>query len=347
MRRLSGTILLAGLCLAAAPALAQSSLGIGNAEVAVQPGSGALFTWIATQQQSFFAGLRAALVGIRNGSSGLWWLVGLSFVYGVFHAAGPGHGKAVISSYMLANEVQLRRGIALSVVSAFVQALTALLLVGAGWYLLRGTSVSMTQAGFALELVSYALVAGFGVWLLFAKARALLRRRAERAPAFSSAGLAFEGAGRFSGQNRAGPLMRPASGGFAASVCVDPSGDDCDCGRSHIADPAMLGGERLGLRSATSAVIAVGLRPCSGAIVVLTFSLVNGLYLAGVLSVFAMAAGTAITVSALAALAVFSKGAALRFGSGRARLVQDVIEVAGASLLMLLGLALLIGSLRL
>ena len=51
----------------------------------------------------------------------MWLLVGLSFAYGVFHAAGPGHGKAVISSYMLANEVALRRGIMLSFVSAFLQ----------------------------------------------------------------------------------------------------------------------------------------------------------------------------------------------------------------------------------
>ena len=60
---------------------------------------------------------------MRTDGSKMWLLVGLSFAYGIFHAAGPGHGKAVISSYMLANEVALRRGILLSFVSAFLQAL--------------------------------------------------------------------------------------------------------------------------------------------------------------------------------------------------------------------------------
>nr|WP_209740380.1 nickel/cobalt transporter [Aureimonas populi] len=332
----------AALLAAAGPALAQSPLGIGNAEVAVQPGSGALFTWIAVKQQEFFAGLRAALVGLRGGSAGLWWLVALSFAYGVFHAAGPGHGKAVISTYMLANEVALRRGVLLSFVSALVQALAALALVGVGWYLLRGSAVTMTQAGRWMELASYALVAVFGAGLLLAKLRALWTRRAARAPAPATGGLSFAGGGA-----GAGPIMRPASGGIAADVCRDPAGEACGCGRAHMADPALLSGERFGLRSAASAVLAVGLRPCSGAIVVLTFSLVNGLYLAGVLSVLAMAMGTAITVAALACLAVYSKDIALRLGGSQGAFLRDAIEIAGAALLLLLGLALLAGGLQL
>ena len=68
---------------------------------------------------------------MRQDGSQLWLLVGLSFAYGIFHAAGPGHGKAVISSYMVANEVALRRGIMLSFVSAFLQALTAIVVMTA------------------------------------------------------------------------------------------------------------------------------------------------------------------------------------------------------------------------
>lgn len=338
---------LALACLLAAfagPALAQSPLGIGNAEVAVQPGSGALFTWIAQQQQAFFASLRVALVAVRSGDGGVWFLVGLSFAYGVFHAAGPGHGKAVISTYMLANEVALRRGVFLSFVSALVQALAALLLVGAGWWLLRGSAVTMTQAGRWMELASYGLVAGFGAWLLAAKLAAIWKRRPARS--LATGGLAFASAGTIS-KSDGGNVMRPASAGFSAEICGDPAGYDCGCGRSHMPDPTTLTGERWGFRSATSAVLAVGLRPCSGAIVVLTFALVNGLYAAGILSVLAMALGTAITVSALACLAVFSKDTAMRLGGHRARMVRDAIEIAGALLLLLLGVALLLGGLQL
>ena len=54
----------------------------------------------------------------------------MSFLYGIFHAAGPGHGKAVISSYMVANEETWRRGVVLSFASALLQALVAVVLVG-------------------------------------------------------------------------------------------------------------------------------------------------------------------------------------------------------------------------
>ena len=90
---------------------------------------------------------------MREDGSKLWVLVGLSFAYGIFHAAGPGHGKAVISSYMLANEVALRRGILLSFVSAFLQALTAVAVMTLVFLVLRGTAVSMTDATWFLEVV--------------------------------------------------------------------------------------------------------------------------------------------------------------------------------------------------
>ena len=105
----------------------------------------------------------------------------------------------------------------------------------------------------------------------------------------------------------------------------------------------MLKGDRFALREAWSAVIAVGLRPCSGALIVLSFALLNGLYLGGVLSVFAMSIGTAITVSILATMAVTAKGFALRYassGSAAAR-ISNGIEIAGAALVLLLGLVLL------
>ena len=106
-------IALAALTAALAGAAhAQSSLGIGASE-AMLPSTG-LFAhwlyWINAQQQAFYRLLTGALKAMRTDGDKLWVLVGLSFVYGIFHAAGPGHGKAVISSYMLATEVALRRG---------------------------------------------------------------------------------------------------------------------------------------------------------------------------------------------------------------------------------------------
>jgi ABC-type nickel/cobalt efflux system permease component RcnA len=313
---------------------AQSSLGIGVNE-AVTPSSGllgGLMNWINVQQQGFYRSLTGAMKAMRDEGSGAWMIVALSFAYGIFHAAGPGHGKAVISSYMLANEVALRRGIVLSFISAFLQAATAIVVILLAFLVLRGTAVSMTDATRFLETASYALIALFGAWLLWSKAAPRLRGMMGAAPAHSlSAAQAGHRHDEYCGHGAA------AGSGF---VCES-------CGHSHAPDPALLSGDRFDWRTAWTAVAAVGLRPCSGALIVLTFALLNGLWAAGILSVLAMALGTAITVSALAALAVTAKNRAVALaGDGRAgNRVHAVIEIGGAGLVLVLGLVLLTASL--
>ena len=158
--------------LASGAALAQS-LGIGANEVAIEPTGpfAHVLYWIASEQREFYRAMTAALKAMKDDGSAAWLLAGLSFLYGILHAAGPGHGKAVISSYMLANEVELRRGIALSFVSAMLQAVTAIAIVSAAYLVLRGTSVKMSDATHFLEVSSYALIFAFGAWLLWTKLR--------------------------------------------------------------------------------------------------------------------------------------------------------------------------------
>jgi ABC-type nickel/cobalt efflux system permease component RcnA len=347
MRFRETALIILALALMASAAHAQSSLGIGTNEAQV-PSSGVfggLMAWINLHQQAFYRSLTGALKAMREDGSKLWVLVGLSFAYGVFHAAGPGHGKAVISSYMLANETTLRRGVILSVVSAFLQALTALVVVGFAYAVLRGTTVSMTDATWALELASYAAIAGFGAWLLLRKGRRmLLARRA--APV--SAAVAGDHDHHHHDQHHNHDHEHGHGHGHHHHH-HHAEGEVCDeCGHAHAPDPTMLAGERFDLRTAAAAVWAVGMRPCSGALIVLTFALLNGLILGGVLSVLAMAAGTAITVSALATLAVLAKNTAVRVaGGGRAgALIHDGIEIGGALLVLLLGLLLFAASLN-
>ncbi len=126
-------------------------------------------------------------------------------------------------------------------------------------------------------------------------------------------------------------------------------GEVCaSCGHALAPDPALLKGDRFALREAWSAIVAVGLRPCSGALIVLSFALLNGLYVGGILSVLAMSVGTAITVSVLATLAVTAKGAAMRLAGGNsaALRVGNAIEILGALLVLVLGLVLLGASLQ-
>ncbi|MDR6103381.1 nickel/cobalt exporter [Agrobacterium larrymoorei] len=366
---------------------AQSPLGIGSAEPSISVGGplAPFFQWINVHQQSFYRALTGALKAMREDPWALTSLIGLSFAYGVFHAAGPGHGKAVISSYMIANETQLKRGILISFVSALIQGAVAILLVTAAYFLLRGTSITMTKATQAMEIVSFAMVALFGAWLLVRKIWSMLHQRADHhavaspqapAPALAaspsalpvasatlsrSPALSFKAAENtttgFAEAGTAAPRRTGMGSGLRfqgqpvfADHAQSGSGELCDaCGKAHAPDPSLFQSRTFSLTEAWSAIVAVGLRPCSGAIIVMSFSMLNGLLIGGMLSVLAMSIGTALTVSLLAILAVTAKDAAIRYagtGSRRASRIANGIEIAGALVVLLMGLALLGASLQ-
>jgi len=326
--------------LSATFAAAQSPLGIGTAEPAFKTTGllGGFFAWVNMEQQGFYRMMTSALKGMRENPWQLWSLVGLSFTYGVLHAAGPGHGKAVISSYMIANETELKRGVMLSFMSSILQGIVAILLIGAVYLLLRGSSINMTTATRWLEIASYALIAAFGGWLLLRKLRSMLRPAAVASVAGGGhIHLAHDHDHHHHDHHHHHTHDEHHGHSHGpGEVCAS-------CGHAHAPDPSLLKGDRFALREAWSAVIAVGLRPCSGALIVLSFALLNGLYLGGVLSVFAMSIGTAITVSILATMAVTAKGFALRYASSgtAAARISHGIEIAGAALVLLLGLVLL------
>lgn len=105
---------------------------------------------------------------------------------------------------------------------------------------------------------------------------------------------------------------------------------------------------RITLARAASIILAVGLRPCTGALVVLVFALSQGMIAAGVASTLAMAVGTGITVSVLAGLAVGAKDLAVRLfgeGSPMSWKIHRAIEILGATIVFLLGATLLIATL--
>ncbi|MES0097031.1 nickel/cobalt transporter [Mesorhizobium sp. M0019] len=351
---------------------AQSSLGIGTNDGMAPTATGPfahILMWINLRQQEFYHALAGAMKAMRQDGSKLWLLIGLSFAYGIFHAAGPGHGKAVISSYMVANEVALRRGIMLSFVSALLQALTAIVVMLVAYFLLRGTAVSMTDAAWFLEIMSYVFVTLFGAWLLWRKAGPAMLRLFGANPGYS---LSAAHAGH-SHAGHAHSAHAHAAHSHALHAHDDhdhahdhhdhgahdhahaahdhhshAAGEVCEtCGHSHAPDPALLSGDRFDWRTAWSAVAAVGIRPCSGALIVLSFALLNGLWFGGILSVLAMALGTAITVSALATLAVTAKNWAVYFaGDGRmGNRIHSFVEIGGAAFVFLFGLLLLSASL--
>jgi ABC-type nickel/cobalt efflux system permease component RcnA len=279
----------------------------------------------------------AAKIHSLHGNPGAaWGLVGLGLAYGVFHAAGPGHGKALIASYMLANDRSLRRGALMALLAALLQATVAVALVGAAGLILNATASEMNRAADGLALASAAGIAAIGLFLVWRKAAALiaaLKQRSERTRALAAA-PAFEGvAWRAPARSlsaaafRAGPPRAILS---ADGCCVAP-------------DPATLA-RPFSWRDAAGTVIAAGARPCSGAILVLVFGLAQGLFMAGVAATFAMALGTAATTGALAWIAVFAKSAAVRFAAGEdsgAALIARAVEFAAALAVFAFGILLM------
>ena len=304
---------------------------------------------IAVKQKEFYQALVGSLRSFRANPNAAWLLIGLSFAYGIFHAAGPGHGKAIITSYVVANNETLKKGIVLSFASAFAQAITAIVLVGGLAVLFNLTSIAIQDTAFWLEIGSYILITGLGAFLLWQKAvRPLAAALALR---FNGGGLAVAGGphGDDHSHHHHGHHHHDERHhhGHHHDHEIGADGVCSTCGHAHAPTPEMVQG-KITLARAVSIVLAVGLRPCTGALIVLVFALSQGMILAGIASTLVMAVGTGITVALLAGLAVGAKDLAVRLfgdGSPMAGRVHRIIEITGAAVVFLLGLTLLLATL--
>jgi nickel/cobalt exporter len=325
--------------------------------------------WVLAKQAIFYRALSATLVAAKSDGSALWTLMAIAFVYGVFHAAGPGHGKAVISSYLLANDETWRRGVTLSFAAAFAQSLTAVLIVGVAAVLLGATAKMIGDAVRAIELISYGLIVLVGGRLLwvkgvgFVRAVSALRGSVARTTAYADDHHSVEGnVARHQKDFHAslGGCGQSHAGSFKCEHCdhEDHARHGCEhdhthahepdvlpWGHAHGPEPEELGGVG-GWKRGLSATVAVGLRPCSGAIILLVFALSQGLFWAGVVSTFVMGMGTAITVAAIATIAVSAKAFARRFATheiGYGGVLVRCLEVGAAALVLVFGILLLAG----
>ena len=305
----------------------------GGPRPPAEPPAGGIIGWILAKQSEFYREMSSTIRAAKSDGSAVWSLLGISFAYGIFHAAGPGHGKAVISSYLVANEETARRGIVLSLVSALLQALVAVAIVAVFAWLLSSTAKTMCSAEKAIEIASYGLIAAFGARLVWTKGGGFIRAlQAKPAPAAHHHHDHDHG---------------HAHGHHDHHHHEDSHGHvhEEHCGHSHGPTPDQLAGPG-GWRRGLGTIFAVGMRPCSGAILVLVFSLAQGLFWAGIAATFVMGLGTAITVATIAVLAVSAKGLAGRLSAGRdggGTLIMRGIEFGAAGLVLLFGIGLLFG----
>ena len=256
--------------------------------------------WIITTQRELHQALATALRAVQQeGSIAAPALVWLGFLYGVFHAAGPGHGKIVITTYLATQKETLGRGIALAATASLLQGLTAITAVFTTVLLLEQTARQSQRLAGNIELISFALVAALGAFLTLRHARRLYQSRS----------------------------TTPCS----------------SCGHHHHAPPP----DKTGPTAFLAAILSIGLRPCTGAILVLVLAIALDLRTAGIAAVIAMSAGTALTTSALATLATLARDQATRLATHmdtdttRLARIADTIALIGGLALLAMGAALL------
>jgi len=302
-----------------------------------------LLTWVWTTQHSLHRQLATALHAVEpGGPAATWWLLGLSLAYGILHAAGPGHGKAVITTYLGTHPVQARRGVLLSLCSALAQGLVAIILVEAVELAATLFGISLRRAqllAVEAENISFALIALLGAALTVRSLLALWRKRQHLSHRQSASMSLFTRDAAKPGA----PAMR--------AYCT-LSGWQCapDCGHGHGPTRAQLK-QPLSWRTSTAIVLAIGLRPCTGAVLVLLVAHALGLRWTAIAAVFVMSLGTAVTVAALALVAVTARQGALRLLQRRATpyqlaLIFNLLGIIGGGLIGAVGVSLLVQGLR-
>jgi len=241
-------------------------------------------------------------------------LVIFSLLYGVLHALGPGHGKVVISTFLATHPSRVRTSIRLTLLASLLQGSVAIILVTVMLVVLKTSSRQLHLSSFWLEKGSYLLVIGLGVMIGYRALRSLwLTLRPRPAPVFS----AFQ------------PHIHDGQ---------------CGCGHAHLPTPQQMSGN-VSWKTQLLVVVSMGLRPCSGAIMMLLFAKVIGVYGWGILSAAVMALGTALTISAIGLLVQQARAVAQGLAqpgaaSGMTRWLMPVLALTGSLILIVAGIAL-------
>ncbi|MGE1069310.1 nickel/cobalt transporter [Pantoea agglomerans] len=242
-------------------------------------------------------------------------LVIFSLLYGVLHALGPGHGKVVIATFLATHPTRVKTSIRLTLLASLLQGSVAIVLVTVMLLLLKTSSRQLHLSSFWLEKGSYLLVIGLGVMIGYRALRSLWRTlRPHPAPVFRA---------------------------FKPHHQHD---DQCGCGHAHLPTPQQMSGN-LSVKTQLLVVVSMGLRPCSGAIMMLLFAKVIDVYGWGVISAAVMALGTALTISAIGLLVQQARTVAQRLAqpgvtAGMTRLLIPALALTGSLILIVAGIAL-------
>jgi len=261
--------------------------------------------WAANEQRGFQNSIAGALRSARAGEAGaVVALLGACFAYGVVHAAGPGHGKVLIGGYGFARKVPMVRLSLIALASSLAQAVTAVVLVYAGIFLLdlgRQALVDATEA--VMAPVSYGAIGLIGLWLAWRGLRKLVTKP--------------EAHHHHDHHDHHGHNHHDHQGDDA--VCAS-------CGHAH--GPSLDQVEQIGtLREAFVVIAGIAVRPCTGALFVLIITWQMGLAELGIAGAFAMAFGTALVTIFVGLAAGGLRGGALASFASSTAMARGVAGV--------------------
>jgi nickel/cobalt transporter (NicO) family protein len=271
--------------------------------------------------------LAQAVRAIKAQSPGaLTGLLGVTFLYGVLHAAGPGHGKMLIGGYAMARRVRPLPVVTLALAASLAQAAVAVVLVYAALTLLDWTREAVVDASEqVMAPLGIALIGGLGLWLVIRGGRHLARHAV--APAKDATEVLPSGIPNLRGTPSHGPGHDPHH--VHSDACGHAHGPTLE----EIADVTSF-------RDAALLVAGVAIRPCTGALFLLILTWQLGIGGAGIAGTFAMGIGTATVTIAAALMAVWAReGALAGLASGRVGQALPVLELAVGLLIVIVAAA--------
>ena len=243
--------------------------------------------WLLLVQRQLVGDLQHHISAIRDGGStmAVFIVIAVAAIYGVVHAAGPGHGKFVVVSYLSSRRARILQAVKMSAAMSLTQALSAIFLVSL-FSVLLGVGSRTLMAGAAwFQTASFGLIGAFGIAI--------------------------------------------AARAVKGDVHCHDHGPDCghhDHGGSRARGEILLG------------AMAIGLRPCTGALLVLLFTFANGLYWLGITATLAMAVGSAITIALVGLGAIGAHSLVGRIGaSASAEWLARAVAVIGGAVIAVLG----------
>lgn len=261
---------------------------------------GAFLQWCLATQIMLHRYLVMYLLQLNNHQySGGMLLLGGAFLYGVLHAVGPGHGKFIVTTYLSTNKESLLAARVVPFLGSLMQGVSAILFVFILAVGLNLASGDLSTSRWYVEKISALMVGAFGAYVIYQALKSL----------------------------------RPRKMTIATLTPLHEHSETCGCGAHGV-------GRGLGAdwQTRLGVVLAIGARPCSGAIMILLFSNALGIVSWGIAAVMTMSLGTAISILGLSLAVRYARERAIglfAWDDGRLKWLLPAVKIAGGVLLIL------------